>query len=71
MEPTGISLPCPRCGGTMEFRHLIESHRTGAPVYFFRCENCGQVHTVEHRTASAHSSDPLTALKAAAERKRA
>jgi len=72
MEPTGISLFCPRCGGTLEFRHRLESLRTGAPVDFFRCEDCGYVHTVERRSAnSALSSDPLAAPKAAAKRKRA
>ena len=40
--------PCPRCGGKLEFRHTVESHRTGAPVDFFRCEDCGHVHAVEH-----------------------
>jgi hypothetical protein len=39
MEPTGISQPCPRCGGELEFRHTVESHRTGALVHFFRCED--------------------------------
>ncbi len=62
MEPTGISPSCPRCGGKLEFRHTVESLRTGAPVDFFRCEDCGNVHTVEHRTP---------ALEAAAKRKRA
>jgi uncharacterized Zn finger protein len=72
LERTGIRHPCPRCGGKLKFRHTVESHRTGAPVEFFRCEDCGYVHTVERRTAkSALSSDPLTALEAAAKRKRA
>jgi uncharacterized Zn finger protein len=62
MEPTGISPPCPRCGGTLEFRHTIENLRTGTPVDFFRCEGCGCVHIVEDRAA---------ALEAAAQRKRA
>ena len=51
MEPTGISQPCPRCGGELEFRHQVESHRTGAPVDFFRCEDCGYVYAVEHQSA--------------------
>ena len=29
-----VSQPCPRCGGKLEFRHTVESHRTGAPVDF-------------------------------------
>jgi uncharacterized Zn finger protein len=62
MEPTGISQPCPRCGGELEFRHTVESHRTGALVHFFRCEDCGCINTVEH---------PTPALEAAAKRKRA
>ena len=63
MDPAKISRgPCPRCGGAPEFRHTVESHRTGAPVDFFRCKDCGYVHAVEHRTP---------ALEAAAKRKRA
>ena len=38
MERTGIRHPCPRCGGKLKFRHTVESHRTGAPVEFFRCK---------------------------------
>jgi uncharacterized Zn finger protein len=53
---------CPRCGGKLEFRHTVESHKTGAPVDFFRCKDCGYVHAVEYRTP---------ALEAAAKRKRA
>lgn len=45
-----ISQPCPRCGSKLEFKHTIENHRTGAPVDFFRCKDCGYVHTDEHRT---------------------
>ena len=56
MEPTGISRPCPRCGGELTFRHTVESHRTGSLVDFSRCEDCGRVHTVEPL-----SSDPLAA----------
>ena len=52
---------CPRYGGKLEFRHTVESHRTGAPVDFFRCKDCGHVHAVERTTA----------LEAAAKRKRA
>jgi uncharacterized Zn finger protein len=48
MEPAGQH--CPRCGGNLEFRHTVESYRTGAPVDIFRCEDCGHVHTVECRT---------------------
>jgi uncharacterized Zn finger protein len=72
MERTGIRQPCPRCGGTLEFRHRLECVRTGAPVDFFRCEDCGCVHTVERRSAnSALSSDPLAPPEALAKRKRA
>jgi uncharacterized Zn finger protein len=72
MEPTSASQPCPRCGGNLEIRHTIECIRTGAPVDFFRCEDCGCVHTVERRSAdSAFSSDPLAPPEAVAKRKRA
>ena len=54
--------PCPHCSGKLEFKHTVESIRTGAPIDFFRCEHCGYVHTVEHRA---------TALEAATKRKRA
>ena len=69
MEPTSASQPCPRCGGTLDFKHTVESIRTGVPVDFFRCGDCGYVHTVERRTAGALSSDPLAAT--VAKRKRA
>ena len=71
VEPAGISQPCPRCGHKLQFRHTVESIRTGVPVDFFRCEDCGHVHTVERRAASAFSSDPLAAPEAVAKRKRA
>ena len=71
MEPAGISQPCPRCGSKLQFRHTVESLWTGLPVDFFRCKDCGCVHTVERRTTGALSSDPLPAPEAAAKRKRA
>ena len=71
MEPTGTRQPCPRCGGKLEFRHTVESHMTGSPVHFFRCEDCGHLHTVERRTTRARSSDQRAAPEAPAKRKRA
>ena len=71
MEPMGAIQPCPRCSGKIQFKHTVESLRTGAPIDFFRCEHCGYVHTVERRTTGALSSDPLAAPEAAAKRKRA
>ena len=69
MEPTSASQPCPRCDGKLEIRHTIECIRTGVPVDFFRCEDCGCVHTVERRTTGALSSGPLAAPEAVAKRK--
>ena len=66
-----ISQPCPRCGGKLKFRHTVESHRTGTPVDFSRCEDCGYVHTVERRSAKSALSSDVAALEAAAKRKRA
>jgi uncharacterized Zn finger protein len=71
MEPTSASQPCPCGGGTLDFKITVETLKTGAPVDFFRCEHCGYVHTVEHRTTGALPSDPLAAPEAAAKRKRA
>ena len=72
VEPTDFSdEPCPRCGAKLEFKATIESFRTGAPVNFFRCEDCGYVHAVERRTTDALSSDPLAPPEAVAKRKRA
>jgi transposase len=56
MEPTGNSQSCSRCGGTLEFKTTIENPMTGSPVHFFRCEDCGHVHSVERRTKGALSS---------------
>ena len=50
-----ISQPCPRCGGKLKFRHTVESHRTGTPVDFSRCEDCGYVHTVESAKSALSS----------------
>ena len=36
----------------MEFRETVGSLKTGAPVDFFQCKDCGHVHTVEDRTAA-------------------
>ena len=66
-----IREPCPRCGGKLKFRHTVESHRTGTPVDFSRCEDCGYVHTVERRTTSARSADQRAAPEATAKHKRA
>ena len=66
-----ISQPCPRCGGKLKFRHTVESHRTGTPVDFSRCEDCGYVHTVERRSAKSALSSDVAALEAAAKRRRA
>jgi len=72
MEPAGSSHPCARCGAKLEFRHTVESPRTGSPVHFFRCEDCGHVHAVERRSdLSVRASDPLATLEAAAKRTRA
>jgi uncharacterized Zn finger protein len=65
------SQPCPRCGGKLKFRHTVESHRTGTPVDFSRCEDCGYVHTVERRSAKRALSSDVAALEAVAKRKRA
>jgi uncharacterized Zn finger protein len=64
MKPADASAiqPCPCCGGTLDFKITVETLITGAPVDFFRCKDCGYVHTVEHRAA---------ALEAATKRKRA
>ena len=70
MGTTGTSHLCPRCGGKLQFGHTVESLRTGAPVHFFRCEDCGHVHAVERRTTGALSSDPLAPPEAVAKRKR-
>jgi uncharacterized Zn finger protein len=43
--------PCPRCGGILEFKDTVEHPTTGSPVSFFRCEDCGYVHTVERLSA--------------------
>lgn len=69
MEPTSASQPCPCCGGTLNFKITVETLLTGAPVDFFRCRDCGYVHTVEGRTPGALSFDQLPAT--VAKRKRA
>ena len=42
---------CPRCGGELEFKDTCESPITGSRVHFFKCEDCGHVHTIERRSA--------------------
>ena len=42
---------CPRCGGKLEFKDTCENATTGSPVYFYRCEDCGHIHTIERRPA--------------------
>ena len=49
--PTGIGRPCSRCGGKLVFKDTCESPKTGSPVHFFRCEDCGHVQSVERRSA--------------------
>ena len=50
VDPIEISHePCPRCGGKLEFKHTVESLRTGSPVHFFQCKDCDHFHTVERR----------------------
>ena len=44
--------PCPRCGGKMEFKETVGSLKTGSPVQFFQCKDCGYVHTVGDTTGS-------------------
>ena len=44
--------PCPRCGGKMEFKETVGSLKTGSPVHFFQCKDCGYVHTVGDTTGS-------------------
>ena len=39
--------PCSRCGCKLEFRNTVESPTTQSLVCFFRCEDCGHVHSVE------------------------
>ena len=34
--------PCPRCGGTQEFKHTVESLRTGTPVDFFAAKTAAK-----------------------------
>ena len=43
--------PCPRCGGKLEIKTTVEKSTSGPPVHFFRCKDCGQVHTVERRSS--------------------
>ena len=38
---------CPRCGGELEFKTTCENPTTGSPVDFFKCKDCGHVHTVK------------------------
>ena len=65
-----ISQPCLRCGGKLKFRHTVESHRTGTPVDFSRCEDCGYVHTIERRSIKSALSFSPPAPDATAKRKR-
>jgi len=41
--------PCSRCGGKLVFKDTVESPTTRSLTCFFRCEDCGHVHTVERR----------------------
>jgi len=43
--------PCPRCGGVLVFKDTVECPTTGSPVNFFRCDDCGYVHSVERQSA--------------------
>jgi hypothetical protein len=48
VQPTRINPdPCSRCGGKLEFKDTVESPRTGAPIHFFQCKDCGHIHTVQ------------------------
>jgi uncharacterized Zn finger protein len=50
VEPTHIHHePCLRCGGKLMFKDTVESPTTQSLVCFFRCEDCGHVHTVVER----------------------
>ena len=44
-------VPCPRCGGKLEFKDTVESPATGSLVHFFRCEACGHVRSDVRRSA--------------------
>ena len=43
--------PCPRCGSVLVFKDTVECPTTGSPVNFFRCDDCGYVHSVERVSA--------------------
>ena len=50
VEPAHIHHePCSHCGGKLVFKDTCESPKTGSPVHFFRCEDCGHVQSVERR----------------------
>ena len=40
-----------RCGSKLEFRETVGSLKTGAPVDFFHCKDCGHVHAAERPSA--------------------
>ena len=51
VEPAHIHHePCSRCGGKLVFKDVVECPTTGSLVGFFRCEDCGHVHSVERRS---------------------
>ena len=51
VEPTHIHHePCSRCGGKLVFKDTVESSTTRSLICFFRCEDCGHVHTIERRS---------------------
>ena len=49
--------PCPRCGGKLEIKTTVENPTSGPPVHFFRCKDCGHVHTVERRSVASGPTD--------------
>jgi len=53
LDPVKISRdePCPRCGGKLEFKNTVESPATGSPVHFFRCDDCGLIHSAKRWSA--------------------
>ena len=50
-RPIINSIPCPRCGGKLEFRATIESREKGPDVHVFQCR-CGHINCDIHETMS-------------------
>jgi uncharacterized Zn finger protein len=52
VQPTRINPGhCPRCGGKPDLKDTVGSLKTGSPMHFLQCKDCGHVHTVEQRSA--------------------